>query len=53
MEKGNKGNTLLSHEESVNLIKLAQAGDEEAKSILIDKNIGLVKSVLRGLPTGI
>lgn len=48
MEKGNKGNTLLSHEESVNLIKLAQAGDEEAKSILIDKNIGLVKSVLRG-----
>lgn len=39
---------LLSHEETMKLIKLAQQGDEEAKEKLVCSNLGLVKSVLRG-----
>lgn len=39
---------LLSHEETMELICKAQKGDEEAKDILVNSNIGLVKSVLRG-----
>ncbi len=41
-------NSLLSHEETIELIKRAQKGDMEAKDKLVNSNIGLVKSVLRG-----
>ena len=41
-------NKLLSHEETMNLIKRAQSGDEDAVDILVKSNLGLVKSVLRG-----
>ncbi|CEN77073.1 RNA polymerase sigma-F factor [[Clostridium] sordellii] len=37
---------LLSHEETLNLIHLVQNGDEEAKEILIESNLGLVRSVV-------
>lgn len=48
MEKGNRENILLSHEETQELISLAQKGDQEAKNKLVKHNIGLIKSVLRG-----
>lgn len=38
---------LLSHEETMELIKKAQAGDKEAQAILVDHNLGLVRSVLK------
>ena len=39
--------TLLSHEETLDLIdKVQRAGDEEAKEILIENNLGLVRSVV-------
>ena len=41
---------LLSHEETMKFIKEAQKGSEEAKDILVNKNIGLVRSVLKGPP---
>lgn len=41
-------NNLLSHEETMKLIKFAQSGDEDAKGKLVSSNIGLVKSVLKG-----
>ncbi|MDM8129493.1 sigma-70 family RNA polymerase sigma factor, partial [Paraclostridium benzoelyticum] len=37
---------LLSHEETLRLIQLVQNGDEEAKEILIESNLGLVRSVV-------
>ncbi|MFR4767246.1 MAG: RNA polymerase sporulation sigma factor SigF [Paraclostridium sordellii] len=37
---------LLSHEETLNLIHLVQNGDEKAKEILIESNLGLVRSVV-------
>lgn len=37
---------LLSHEETLELIKKVQEGDEEAKEILISSNLGLVRSVV-------
>lgn len=37
---------LLSHEETLRLIQLVQSGDEEAKEILIESNLGLVRSVV-------
>lgn len=37
---------LLSHEETLRLIHLVQCGDEEAKEILIESNLGLVRSVV-------
>ena len=40
-------NNLLDHEESLVLIKKSQEGDEEAKSILVSHNLGLVRSVLK------
>lgn len=40
-------NELLSHEETMKLIKSAQEGDEEAQSKLVTNNIGLVRSVLK------
>ncbi|MFA5524618.1 MAG: RNA polymerase sporulation sigma factor SigF [Tissierellales bacterium] len=39
--------TLLSHSETMDLIKKAQQGDENAQALLVDHNLGLVKSVLR------
>lgn len=48
MVKGNRDNELLSHEETMELIKKAQEGDMEAKDRLVKYNIGLIKSVLRG-----
>lgn len=38
---------LLSHEETLSLIKKAQNGDAEAKEILVQKNIALVKSLIK------
>ena len=38
---------LLSHEETLELIEKVQStGDEEAKEILIENNLGLVRSVV-------
>ncbi|RDY22616.1 RNA polymerase sporulation sigma factor SigF [Romboutsia maritimum] len=37
---------LLSHEETLDLIKKVQDGNEEAKEILISSNLGLVRSVV-------
>ncbi|GFN35926.1 RNA polymerase sporulation sigma factor SigF [Tepidimicrobium xylanilyticum] len=48
MDKGNRDNILLSHEETLELIKRAQEGDMEAKEKLVKHNMGLIKSVLRG-----
>lgn len=39
---------LLSHEETLRLIAAAQAGEEQAKETLIEKNIPLVKSIVKG-----
>jgi len=39
---------ILSHEETIELIKLAQEGDKEARSILVESNLGLIRSVLKG-----
>jgi len=38
---------LLGHEETLELIKKAQEGDENAQSILVSHNLGLVRSVLK------
>ena len=43
---GKKG--LLSHEETISLIEKSQNGDREAKGRLVEHNIGLVHSVLKG-----
>ncbi len=48
MGEGNSDNTLLSHEETMQLILKAQQGDKLAKERLVKHNIGLIKSVLRG-----
>ncbi len=48
MKKGNRDNELLTHDETIELIKRAQKGDMEAKNKLIMNNVGLIKSVLRG-----
>lgn len=45
VNKDNYG--LLSHSETMKLIKKAQEGDENAQAILVNHNLGLVKSVLR------
>ena len=37
---------LLSHEETLSLIKRAQNGDDKAQEILIENNLGLVRSVV-------
>ena len=39
---------LLSHEETINLIAKSQDGDRDAKEKLVEHNIGLVHSVLKG-----
>lgn len=38
---------LLSHEETMKLVNRAQCGDEEAQSIIVNHNLGLVRSVLK------
>ncbi|WZL74537.1 RNA polymerase sporulation sigma factor SigF [Clostridiaceae bacterium 35-E11] len=38
---------ILDHEETLELIKKAQRGDERAKNILVRHNLGLVRSVLK------
>lgn len=48
MEKGSRDKELLSHEETIELIKKAKEGDMEAKNKLVEYNVGLIKSVLRG-----
>ncbi|WP_129600341.1 RNA polymerase sporulation sigma factor SigF [Anaerophilus nitritogenes] len=40
-------NRILEHEETILLIKRAQDGDQEAKNILVQHNLGLVRSVLK------
>jgi RNA polymerase sporulation-specific sigma factor len=40
-------NEILSHEETIILIQRAQAGDRTAQSILVNHNLGLVRSVLK------
>jgi len=42
-----KDNELLNHEETMELIALAKDGNKEAQEILVNKNIGLVKSVIK------
>lgn len=39
---------LLSHEETMELIKESQNGNMEARDILVSYNLGLIRSVLRG-----
>jgi len=38
---------LLNHSDTIELIRNAQQGDEDAKALLVKHNLGLVKSVLR------
>ncbi|QZY56362.1 RNA polymerase sporulation sigma factor SigF [Crassaminicella profunda] len=40
-------NKILKHEETIELIKRAQAGDQDAKNMLVGHNLGLVRSVLK------
>ncbi|MBB6216029.1 RNA polymerase sporulation-specific sigma factor [Anaerosolibacter carboniphilus] len=40
-------NEILSHEETIILIQRAQTGDKVAQSILVNHNLGLVRSVLK------
>jgi len=39
--------SLLSHDESLRLIKLAQAGDAKAQETLVLRNTALVKSIVK------
>lgn len=39
---------LLTHEETMELIKKSQSGDTEAREILVESNLGLIRSVLKG-----
>lgn len=48
MKTGESKRVLLSHEETMSLISLAQNGDQNAKARLVEHNIGLINSVLRG-----
>lgn len=42
------GKGLLSHEETIELIVRAQNGDSNAKEKLVESNLGLIRSVLKG-----
>ncbi len=42
------GKALLSHEETIELIKKAHSGDSRAKEILVESNLGLIRSVIKG-----
>ena len=48
MNASSENKALLSHEETMELIKDAQNGSMEAKDILVSSNLGLIRSVLRG-----
>lgn len=48
MSLSSEKKTLLSHEETMELIAEAQNGSMEAKDILVSYNLGLIRSVLRG-----
>ncbi|MCF6466471.1 RNA polymerase sporulation sigma factor SigF [Clostridium sp. Cult2] len=48
MIKGNRDSILLTHEETIELIKKSQNGDKAAKDKLVKHNMGLIRSVLRG-----
>ena len=48
MSSSSSENVLLSHEETMKLIIEAQNGSREAKERLVEKNLGLIRSVLRG-----
>lgn len=39
---------LLSHEETMELIKRSQNGDSQAKEILVESNLGLIRSAIKG-----
>lgn len=43
----NISHDLLSHEETMRLIQQAQTGDEEAQGMIVNHNLGLVRSVLK------
>ena len=48
MSVSNSSKGVLSHEETLRLIKLSQSGDREARNKLVEHNIGLIRSILRG-----
>lgn len=48
MSSSSSKNVLLSHEETMKLIIEAQDGSMEAKERLVEHNLGLIRSVLRG-----
>ena len=43
----NSENSLLSHRETMDFIKKAQEGEQQAVDILVEKNIALVKSIIK------
>ena len=48
MSSGGVGRVLLSHEETIELIKKSQSGDRIAKERLVEYNLGLIRSVIKG-----
>ncbi len=48
MDFGGPKKELLSHEETIILINNSQNGDRDAKERLVEYNIGLIRSVLKG-----
>lgn len=48
MSSGAVGKGLLSHEETIELIKKSQNGDIYARELLVESNLGLIRSVLKG-----
>ncbi|NLY46224.1 MAG: RNA polymerase sporulation sigma factor SigF [Tissierella sp.] len=48
MSVGEVSKGVLSHEETMELIQMSQNGDRAAKNKLVESNIGLIRSVLRG-----
>lgn len=48
MSSGGVGKGLLSHEETIELIEKSQNGDSNAKEKLVESNLGLIRSVLKG-----
>lgn len=48
MSVGEVSKGILSHEETMELIEMSQNGDKFAKNKLVESNIGLIRSVLRG-----
>lgn len=48
MNSGGVAKKLLTHEETISLIKESQNGDSKAKEKLVEYNFGLIRSVLKG-----